>query len=331
MGWWQEIFHTRAKDWIFNRLADDQIPDQAKSSEVNPEQAYVTVTLRSLRVVNVRSGLHKFFGAVHSVTSVPHLSGQKASFHVVTTPSNLRDVDAARIDRVIPLDQPLLGPVPYRGGPLEMEIGLFSVRSADLAAPYLSLLEKMASVSGVSFITTALPFVEPLREGIRLLTGSDDASILEIGVAATQDVPRTGWYLAMRAPKDQVDPSNFRIDPNDNRVLGPDGTPVKDYPYLVFSISASSQRPDWFVIPELIGPYGDLQKAVREGEADAARDALGYFRRVARTSPDLLRDDAKRLVSLVTEDVNDVLGPTPTGAKELVLRDLKDVPLYESV
>ena len=79
----------------------------------------------------------------------------------------------------------MLGPVPYRGGDIGLEVGLFSIKSADLAKPYLSLMEDISNKAGVSMINTALQFAEPLKNGINLLVGGDVDTLLEIGISNT--------------------------------------------------------------------------------------------------------------------------------------------------
>jgi hypothetical protein len=329
MGWWSRTFKSIAEDWLFAPLGKEQVPGPPYLDDIESKQVYVEITLRSLRVVNVRKGLSKFYGAVHSFISLPHLTGQEACFQVVTTPGNLKDVDAERIDRVIQIDLPLLGPIPYRGGRIEMEIGLFSVKSADLAAPYLALLEKMSRVAGVSYINAALPFAEPLTEGISLLTGSESTSILEVGLSRTWNPLKTGWFLVMRAPKNQINVEQLHIDQNDYKVLDANHNPVRDFPYMVFSVSASEKRRDWFMIPEVIEPYQQLQSDVRSGNFDKAKESLTFFMRLVRTCPDLIRNDAEWIAMFVKNDIGKILDQTLTAkAKDLRLRNLEEIPLY---
>ena len=109
MGWWEEIFRKKAEDWIFEPLAPAQVPDNLQHAAVQKESSYLSVYLKSARIVNVRQGLSKFYGVVNSFISVPYLSGTNAEFNVITTPAFLKNVDSAHIDRVIQLDQRLLG------------------------------------------------------------------------------------------------------------------------------------------------------------------------------------------------------------------------------
>jgi hypothetical protein len=188
VAWWPEILRKRTEDWIYAELSPDQVPLPARSGEVEPESAYLSMFLRSARIVDVRRGLKRFYAVVHSTIKLPHRTGD-ASFSVVVAPAALRDIDTDRLDRVIQLNQRLLGPVPYVGGDLEIEVGLFSVATSDLVGPYLELLETLSRTAGVAFIGSALPFVGPIVHGINLLAGGGDVTILEFGLSSTQ-VPR---------------------------------------------------------------------------------------------------------------------------------------------
>jgi hypothetical protein len=165
MGILAELFRPVASDYTYGSLPS------ASQEALQAEGAYVSIFLRSVRIVNVRKGWNKFYPVVHSYISLPHLSGKVAEFQAVTSPSHLAELDADHLDRVINLNHRLLGPVPYRGGDLTCEIGLFSVKSSDLAKPFLGVLETMASVAGVSYAALAQPFIAPLKKGVELLTG----------------------------------------------------------------------------------------------------------------------------------------------------------------
>jgi hypothetical protein len=340
------LFHTKAKDWIFGRLQPEQLPpDEAAPAVIPVNQAYVEIVLKSARVVNVRKGLNKFYGAVHSYLSLPLRSGTIGEFNTVTTPSNLQKVDAANLDTVIAVNRVILGPVPYRAAPLVMEIGLFSVKEADLAGPFLKVLEDLSSAAGVGVVQQALPFAAPLTAGINLLSGGAADIALEIGLmtslsTATEPL-QSGWYAVMRAEKTQVDFRNLRLTADDYRLVDTGGKPVSDYPYLVFKVAATPQRDQWFLIKELSDRYEEIRREVEAGRVEGAQEAFAAFKRTAILSHDLLAQDAQRLVEDVRQEMGVALpggltsavrmrsatplagGGTPNG-----MRRFQDIPLY---
>ena len=303
MSFWTSLWQTRAQSWTYAELESPSGP----RTPVPPGGAYLSLFLKSARVTDVRRGLSRFYGAVHSYVKLAHRSTGEAEFNMVIAPDMLRDIDARNVDRVLVLDQRLLGPVPYVGGDVELEIGLFSIQSADLAAPYLKLLESLSSAAGVSYFAAALPFAKPILDGIQLLTGGNDASILELGLSKTERAPKTGYVVVVRAPKGSIDVSNLRVDPTDFTLLDRRGGAISDFPYLVLELTAQRERDDWALIPELRQAYAHVQQSVRAGKWTDAKAALAAFKLTAWTCNDLLLDDAERLAKEVEATIAPLL------------------------
>lgn len=329
MGWWDQLWTQRAQTWTYGYLDAAQVPDGLARAPIPADKFYVSVFLRSMRIVNVRQGLTKFYGTAHSFISVPHLSGKPAQFHVLTTPSNLRDIDAANVDRVINMNQRLLGPIPYRGGDVGLEVGLFSIKSADLAAPFLDVLQSMSKAAGVSYINAALPFVGPLLDGVKLLTGTQSDATLEIGVARTFQTLETGYLVVLRAPQGSLVLKDLRVG-QDFQLLDAQGKVIGDYPYMVLATEAQPQRVDWFQIPEVSQAYNDLRAQANgpRPKPEAIREAFDYFKRVTQGSPDLLFDDADKIVTEVETRLQKQVGAFGPPTKAPGLPELREILIY---
>ena len=312
MPFWNDIFKKRSEDWFYYHLPRTQTPDDIEIKNLAPEKDYVNIFLKSMRIVNVRNGLSKFYGTVHSFSKLLHRSGKQAEFNLVTTPGKLEQLDAKNLDRVINLNKRLLGPAAYKGGDLELEVGLFSIKSADLAAPFISLLEEMSGLAGVSFIGAALPYVKPIQNGINLLTGGQAKTILEIGLSKTFDKISTGYYVVMRVPKDQIDVTDVKVD-NDFRLTDKEGNPIKDYPYMVIQISSTPNKDDWSNIPEIQEAYSKLIDDVKKGDYNSAKESLLIFKRIVYLSNDLLLEDSKKIYGQVEATVGEFLDTTPVS------------------
>ena len=121
MGIWTDLWRTEAKGWAFGHIGSPV--------EIEAGKRYVSVMLRQLRIVNQRVGFSRFYGAVEFFGRVPHMSGTPVEFASVTSPGKLRDIRKKDLDNFVVGTQRLLGPVPYVGGDLEIEIGLFTISS----------------------------------------------------------------------------------------------------------------------------------------------------------------------------------------------------------
>ena len=305
MAWWSPMVRTRAQTWTYVEL-DAGAPRRA----IIPESSYLSIHLRSARIVDVRRGLRRFYGVVHATTRLAGRSGRFAEFSTVVAPPQLRDAEADRPEHFILLSHRLLGPVPYVGGDLEVEVGLFSVASADLTAPYIGLLEAMSRQAGVTFVNVAQPFVAPLVQGINLLSGAS-ASQLEIGLANSWRPPRTGWIVALRAPRNGGPAQPLSVASDDFVLLDAHGKPVTEYSYLVMEVTAEQNRDDWYTIPELATAYETIQSEYRRGQSEDFDAAVATFRRIALTCNDLLLDDAVTLVERVDAQLCRIGPPRP--------------------
>ena len=88
---WKKVWQQRANGWARSEIVS---ANTLAGEPIEPDGAYVYIWLESMRITNVRKGLTRFFGAVHSFVSVPVLSGaERATFHSVSTPTGLQALD----------------------------------------------------------------------------------------------------------------------------------------------------------------------------------------------------------------------------------------------
>jgi len=214
--------------------------------------------------------------------------------------------------------------VPYRGGDVNLQVGLFSVKSTDLVGPYLKVLEEMANAAGVSFVKTAMPFIGPIIEGINLLAGAGSDIMLEIGLSKTLDSPQTGEFVLLGAKQGTVNVSSLRVDLN-YVLLDEKGNPVEAYPYIVLGVQAAPNRDDWFNIPDVKDAYASFNERVRKGDLSGAKSELANFKRTAITSPDLLTSDAIRLGLKVEGLLKDAQQPIEVGTADVATKSFADM------
>jgi hypothetical protein len=321
-----DFWKKEAKDYLFGQLKASQGPSGISTKPIEKEKSYVQVILRRMRIVNVRLATKKLYAAVHSDLGLLPENGRIVNFKQLIAPPELKDVDSASLDRTIVSNQPILGPTPYRGNPLQLNLALVSVVSSDLAGPYLEVLSGLASAAGVSFVSAAQPFLKPLASGIDLLTGVSGASMREIQVVTNLDPLETGVFVVMRATQNDLRLSDLRVA--DDYVLQySDGRPVTQFPYIVASIEAAPDRNDWMSIPEIKSAYEEVAAAVKRDKADEYKEALAVFRRTALLNGDLLQDHATQLVAKVKDKMDGIMDATLTSGS----RAPRQVPALASI
>ncbi|MCE7004715.1 hypothetical protein LWC34_18065 [Kibdelosporangium philippinense] len=323
MGWWTKATREPAESWFFTRIG------AATTAAVEPDVAYVSAFLRSMRLADRRVGTTTYRGSVTSSISLPTRTGGNAELIVVAAPKLLAKLDASNQDRVVTVNIRLLGPIPYRGGDIEVELGLFSIPQSDLVEPYLAVLDELSTLAGVSLAAPALPLVKTVKSALNLLVGAQNETELEIGVLTTFEELLPGDYCVVRAPRDFAQASDLTIA-TDGRLLGPDGKEITK-PYLVFTVSTTEQRADWFKIPEIRVAYEEIREAARRGDLQRAQEGERAFRRIATTCDDLLRHDGVRLADLVDKEIDAAFGEsvlTSAPVQLYEMPDLKHMPLY---
>jgi hypothetical protein len=306
MGWWKQLWLSETKEWTHGWISDGTQP-----RTVVADAEYLTLSMRSIHIQNVRVGTTRYYGALHCFSSLLHNQNGTAEFHSFTTPNNLQGIDAKNADRVVTARETLLGPVPYRGGAVSVEAGVFAIAEANLAEPYLSLLAGLSSVVGVSYVNTGVGILKQLSSGIENVTKAGGNSTLEIGLATEFKPVMTGSYGVVRAARGSLDLAKLRIA-SDGRLERADGSLVSE-PYLVLGIEAETQRHDWRTIPDLRAAYARVENAVRRGDVGEAEGAVSVLRTTLLLSPDLLDVDAQKIIAAVEKTVSAAMPTTKTS------------------
>jgi hypothetical protein len=327
VGWVREFLRKEPGDIFFGPV--QPVGGQtAAGGVIEPESAYLSLSVESMRIPAVRERGQTFYGTVVSTCSVVSRSGQPAELFAVSAPGSLRAADPRHLDRVIVGTVPLVSTVPYRGGGLGIEIGLFALPGDYLMGPYLDFLGNVAAV-GSAFLPpvgalAVAALTSPVRKGLDLLFGAATDARLTVGLDHTWQAPATGYYAVVRAAEPQ---GGFRVVAG-GQLISADGTEVHA-PYLVLRIDAQRERHNWADIPQIRAAYETVADASRRGDLVDAREALATFRRVAVFCPDLLATDGERLHQKVTAQVQLAFPSTGTsGGSPRELPDLAQIGLY---
>lgn len=278
------LLTTPAQSWTLRRLTD--------GDELQPGERYLNVHLNAAHLEHVRRGTTKFHGLVGTAFELDSLADGRSRVTGVHGADWLAGIDSAHLDRLITTEVRLFGPRPYIGGDIGFELGLFERPEANLAAPFVTFLTKVADVTG--------GFGPLVESGVELLF-SGDGTALQIGGFGT--LPGTGTY-ALLAREGAAEYRNGR--------LHREGRPIAE-PYVVFTVSSSPERTDWAGIPELKAAWMDCQRAIRDGNHRRVNEELTVFRRVVFTCHELLLRDAERIVVKAKHLATAVLGAGPTA------------------
>jgi hypothetical protein len=287
MEWLDKLIRSQAK-----LQTEGYIGERGPAAPDN--EAYLTIDVETLWITHVRKGLGKFYGAIHGSVIIGHESDGKQEFQAFSSVADAKELDANHLDRIVQGPYRLLDSVPYRGGGVDVRISLLSIKSADLAAPYINLLKSISDAAGVTFVSTAAPLVDVIHDGIAALVGDNS---LEIGRYGLFDPVYTGYYAVVRAEPGELPIDRLAFDAQSRRIVL-DGQAVTDYPYFVLKISTSGSRHNWYDIPDIKTAFSKMKEQFRASPGDTEKNlqAFDAFQVAVELSPDLLNRHALNLI-----------------------------------
>lgn len=295
---------------------------------IEPDSCYIELYLESLRLERARRFATRFHGVAYSFVTLAREGEQRAQLTAVSKPEKLAELDKGSLDRVITVSKQMMAPTAFRGGPVSLEFGLFSVKSGNLLSPVLDYVTKVSATAGISYVGAIKPFVPLIIEGMDLIAGQTQDTALEVGVDTDLTLTTSSVAVIIARPKGSIDPAKLSLD-GDRRLLL-DGEPL-DCGYATFSLRRTLEKSDYGEIPELKERYAAIQSAIKGNKMKDAMDALTAFRLATIASPDLIPSDARRLVEKAKEKFEEAFPPggaAAVGAK-VGVEKLSEIGLYD--
>jgi hypothetical protein len=234
-----------------------------------------------------------------SYASVPQ------ELRLVVGPGQTENLGAA-LDRIVNLNYPLLGPIPYRGGDLELLIALVAIKATDYGDQLLDVLGTLSQLTGTGELKAALPFLQPLKRGIEGLFGMQDLAV-HLGVhdtftsgTSTPNRLMPGYRVVMDGTDSQTNSDTLWVR-NGRLCGGPNlksATPFEGADYFLFYLEKVGMRGD--DIPSVREAWdATIEKAVQSSDQEVDL-ALSAFKASVLTSPDLIWSDQQaRILDLI--------------------------------
>jgi hypothetical protein len=227
----------------------------------------------------------------------------------------------------------LLNNVPYRGGRIKAQMGLFAVKTDNLVDKFLALLGELSDAAGVDYVKQALPFVGPITKGVDLILGIPGQSTIVVGLNQFLD-PIQGHYVVTNIKendRNKLNLSDLHLDKN-YRLRKKNGRLLEDIAYFVFTIEESENRYTWYDIPDLGTAYANLHLSIKSGTPKSIKEAYDILVKAVLSSPDLLIKNARAIVdNIYKEEVEPWLktevSEPETITRSAVMLDIPDIPL----
>ena len=267
MGWismfLDKVVGVPPTDWT---LLDD-LPDPGLGIAGKPvvaDQCYVELYVESLRLEKARRFATSFHGVIYAFASLARTGANRAQLASVTKPQNLASLDKNNLGRVITVSKRIMGAIPWRGDPLGLELGLFSVKSGNLLSPLIDYVAKISDKAGISVVTKLDPFLPLITEGLDMIAGQTQDTEIELAIDTDLSLTGSRFCALIARPKGTISSSGVTIDKADRKLLQ-NGQPL-EAAYCLFSIRSTDRNADWGTIPALQGALAEFTRAVLSGE-----------------------------------------------------------------
>lgn len=336
MGWLSNLLNRAVgvapTDWtLLTNLPDPGLGVTGKP--ISPDQCYVELYVESLRLAKARRFATTFHGVIYAFASLARDGHNRAELASVTKPQHLATLDGHNLDRVITISKRIMAAMPWRGDPLGVELGLFSVKSGNLLTPLINYVAKVSDQAGISVLTKVNPFIPLITEGLDMIAGQTADTEIELAIDTDLQLASSGLYALIARPKGTIDSTGITIDPTDRKLMQ-NGKPL-DAAYCVFSIRSSDRNPDWGTLPELKQAFDEFNRAILSGKHQEAEEALAAFNRQVIVSPDLISIDKDRLKAKASAYLREAFPGGAQSASPGTLRErfgsrkLLDFALYD--
>ena len=188
------------------------------------DECYVELFVESLRLTEARRFASRFNGVVYSFVTLAREGDVNAQLAAVSKPDKLTEIDDTSLDKVITVSKQMMAAVPWRGGALSLELGLFSVKAGNLLSPFLDYVTRVSSAAGISFVGAVKPFLPLITEGMDLIAGQRADTAVEVALDTDLALGKSAVLAIVAAPKGSVDVAKLSLDADRRLLL--DGRPL---------------------------------------------------------------------------------------------------------
>lgn len=246
----------------------------------------------------------------------------------VARPDLAGDTTKSRLDEVVALDQTVLGPVLYRGGDLELMLGLYAAPADDWANRFIKLAEGVSQLTLNVPLTTAISMASTIKKSLEDTLSGDGLDLkLGLDMELRENVTLAPGYLVMiNAPDAEVDRNSLRVE--NGELVTADGKVYTAHDYIVLGIEATRQRTDW----QTLGYAGAWKKlltvAAEANDIEQVKTAYLTFNGIIQASDDLSLADRNAIIALAQERVKAI---REARANTDFLDGLKDLSALEEI
>ena len=316
-------------DWLKDQFSTDAIQrtripisvqnDLTSKSGViaKADQHYVRLWFSELFLQRNTEWFTTRFPLGYSLVSLKFGDEPKVEFANVAG-KNKFDIGQVNQDRSVMRNFPMTPLLPFRGGDIEMDCGLVSMEAGNLLESFAKTVGDIAAKLNIPQASSVITIASSIATGVQELLGTGKSkTMLTAHDMFTGQTLTSGYALLSSRPRSEFEGKTVWITPDGVRLGSSKDalSPLQPQDFLVVFVECITTRDDWQSFSAIGGPLDKAIEAKLGGREDEAKLLLVQAKVAAMTSPDLTRNDAKRVVAAVQSYFNDEAGITETVNK----------------
>jgi len=299
----REMLSAKSEPRSYINIPKDNIVDAPVLNDFEAEACYLALWLTDMHLRHRRVLYQDRVPAVHSYCRFLHDGERKAVPKVV----GIGQVDGVgrALDRIINLNHPVFGPVPYQGDRVDIVLALLSIEVQDYGQDLLNLLSDLSALGAQGELDLASAVLAPLKKGVDKLFGLGKVNphlAISDSLAVEPSAPNRlvpGYHAVIDAPPGTY--STERLWNQRGKLLhgasAETATAFDSADYFVFFIENRARRQDWSSLKSINDGWTDAVRAAGKPDNQAEIDmAFQAFKNSVLASQDLIWNDKVELV-----------------------------------
>jgi hypothetical protein len=290
----------------------DNIAPKPDATPLKANVHYVRLLLREMCLDKDREWFTGRLPAVHALI-VLKFGDKKLELASVAGRSRL-SIDTPDLARSKFLTHELTGLLPFKGGSVQIDCGLASMKNTDLISSFIDVVSDFASKLTLPQVASAADIAGSVAKSVQGLLGAGDAASKlyyheEFFSEAGGQELKPG-YIFISEKRDGTLPPNQVWVQNGEVWLGPanDKKRADPHDYMLIQIASSESRSDWRDLTTIATPFNAAIEAKLSGDMAKATALINQALMAAFNSPDLAAEDAKRIMISMRKYYDDPLG-----------------------
>ena len=240
-------------------------------------QHYFRLVLSEMSLRRDRAWFASWYPAVHSLVKCT-FGDQKVEIPYIAGGLTLPDITPNNLDRVIQINNPLTGLIPFNGGDVELSAGLFALKGEDYLDDLLKVLGDFAQKLTLPQISAALDIAGPLAHGVEELLGARDKTLhlgfhqlFNSGSGGSSNLKAGYFAVILGEERDIYKEQLWVVD--DRLRIGAgmdDSRPLSGYAYMLFRIECHEERDDWQELDSIREPFAMAVEALMNQQPEVS-------------------------------------------------------------